>query len=92
MVRYKQLCMICRKNKVLMQSYKQKPICLDCQMKQWDKIENEKYRRLFNIPKKFYEESYFLRSVRDYYDRAEKISKKQEQAFKKTVDELKNKK
>lgn len=58
-------------------------------MKNWDEIKNPKYKKLFDIPKEFYEGSFFLRSVRDYYDRAEKISKKQEQAFKKTVEELK---
>lgn len=74
-----------------MQHYRQKPICIDCQMKQWDKIKNERYKELFSISKKFYEESYFLRNVRDYYDKFGKITKKQEEAFKKTIKEMENK-
>jgi len=88
MPRYQQLCILCRKKRVLIQHYKQRPICLDCQMKQWDEIKDPKYKKLFDIPKKFYELSIFLRNVRDYYDRMEKLSEKQIAAFKKTVKEL----
>ncbi|MAG45627.1 MAG: hypothetical protein CMH63_02540 [Nanoarchaeota archaeon] len=82
------MCTICRKNKVLMEHYRQKPYCLDCQMRYWDPVKDPKYKKLFKIPKKFYAKSYFLRNVRSYYDRNEELSKKQIDAFKKTVKEM----
>ena len=91
MVKYQQLCMLCRKKRVLMQHYKQRAICIDCQMKNWDEVKDPKFKKLFDIPKKLYEESYFLRNVRDYYDRMEKLSEKQVEAFKKTIKDLESK-
>jgi hypothetical protein len=91
MVKYQQLCTICKKNKVLIQHYKQKPYCLDCQIKYWDEVKAPKYKKLFDIPRKFYEESYFLRNLRSYYDRNEKLTEKQITAFKKTVKDLQKK-
>ena len=91
MVKYQQLCMLCRKKLVLMQHYKQRAVCIDCQMKKWDEVKDPKYKKLFDIPKKLYEESYFLRNVRDYYDRMEKLSEKQIEAFKKTIKDLESK-
>lgn len=59
--------------------------------KRWNPIENKKYKALFNIDDKLYEENSFLRSVRDYYNKFGKLSQKQINAFKKTVKEIKNK-
>lgn len=60
-------------------------------MRYWDKLKDPKYKKLFSVPKKFYEKSYFLRNIRSYYDRNEKLSQKQIAAFKKTVRELEKK-
>ena len=90
MARYKQLCILCRKNRVVIEQYKQKPICPECEMKSWKEIKNKKYKNLFDVPKEVYAKSYFLRNVREYYTRFEKLSEKQIEAFKKTAEKLKN--
>ncbi|MBS3156929.1 hypothetical protein J4442_02020 [Candidatus Woesearchaeota archaeon] len=92
MAKYKQLCAVCKKKHVVMENRRQRPICLDCEMRYWDKVENKKYKELFDIPKSFYEKNYFLRNVRGYYDRCDKLSVKQIAAFKKTVKEMKEEK
>ena len=90
MARYKQLCNLCRKNHLVIEHYKQKPICPECEMKNWGKIEKEKYKKILDIPKEIYVKSYFLRNVRSYYEIFGKLSEKQIEAFKKTVEKLKN--
>ena len=90
MAKYKQLCTLCRKNHVVIEQYKQKPICPECEMKNCDEIKNKKYKKLFDVPKEVYSKSYFLRNVREYYTRFGKLSEKQVEAFKKTVEKLKN--
>ena len=72
-----------------MEGRRQRPICADCEMRYWDKVTDPKYKELFDIPKSYYEKNYFLRNVRGYYDRADKLSDKQIAAFKKTVKEMK---
>jgi len=64
MVKYKQRCIIC-KQKWAIASFRQQPICQDCEKKLLDKpIENPEMKKLFNINPKFYQENYFLKSVR----------------------------
>ncbi len=89
MVKYKQLCILCKKNRVLIEHYRQEPVCYSCMKKRWNVIENKKYKELFDIEDKLYEENSFLRSVRDYYNKFGKLSQKQISAFKKTVKEMK---
>lgn len=90
MVRYKQLCTLCRKNHIVIEHYKQKPICPECEMRNWGEIKNKKYKKVLDIPKEIYVKSYFLRNVRGYYKIFGKLSEKQIEAFKKTVEKLKN--
>ena len=90
MARYKQLCTICRKNHVIIERYKQKPFCPECEMRNWGKIEKEKYKKILDIPKEIYVKSYFLRNVRGYYETFGKLTEKQIDAFKKNVEKLKN--
>ena len=88
--RYKQLCIICRKNHVLISSYRQVPICVDCSMKQISKpIEDEKFRKMFDIDQKLYESSSFLRSIKSNYLRFGALSEKQIEMFKKVAAEIK---
>jgi hypothetical protein len=89
--KYKQLCAICRKNHALIVSRNQFPICTSCSMKQISQpIENEKFRKLFDIDQKLYEESSFLRSIKSNYVRFKSLSEKQIETFKKVADELAN--
>ena len=90
MAKYKQLCILCKKNHVVIEHYKQKAICANCEMKYWQEIKNAKYKKILDIPKEIYEKSYFLRNVRRYYERFGKLSVKQIGAFKKTAEKLKN--
>ena len=72
-------------------SHKQFPICVDCHMKQIDEpIKDSKYKKLFDIPEKFYRESNFLRNIKRAYLRFDNLTEKQIEAFKKTVEDLKN--
>lgn len=90
MAKYKQLCILCRKNHIIIEHYKQKPICPGCEMKNWEEIKKGKYKKIFDISKEFYVKSYFLRDVRGYYEKFGKLSEKQIEAFKRTVEEMKN--
>ena len=89
--KFKQRCAICKNNMVVIFSYKQFPICVDCHMKQIDKpIEDAKAKKLFNIPEEFYRKSVFLRNIKGAFIRFGKLSEKQIEAFKKTVKDIKN--
>jgi len=89
--KFKQRCAICKDNMVVIFSYKQFPICVDCHMRQIDKpIKDPKIKKLFDIPEEFYKKSVFLRNIKGAYIRFENLSEKQVEAFKKTVKDLKN--
>tara|TARA_Y100000310_G_scaffold288707_1_gene314613 strand:+ start:291 stop:557 length:267 start_codon:yes stop_codon:yes gene_type:complete len=88
MAKYKELCKYCKKKFVLITNYKQWPICIDCETKNWKKIDKKKYKFL-NLSNELYEKSYFLRNVRGYYERFGKLSDKQIKSFKETVKKLK---
>lgn len=94
MAAYKQRCALCKKNWALMRSgYQRFPICIDCEMKVIEKpIENQALAKMFDIPKEWYRENAFLRSVRYQYGRFDRLSDKQKEAFKKTIKELKQQK
>lgn len=91
MARYKQRCGLCKKNWALMSTgYQRFPVCIDCQMKQVDKpIKNASMKKLLGIPREWYLENHFLRSVRYQYGRFGDITQKQAEAFKNAVEEMK---
>ncbi len=90
MAKFKQRCVICKKNMVLMLSARQFPICKDCEMKDFDKpISNAFYRSLLDIDKKWYDENQFLRSIKSHYIRTGMLTQRQVEAFKKVVEEYK---
>ncbi|MDD5331536.1 MAG: hypothetical protein PHE43_01785 [Candidatus Nanoarchaeia archaeon] len=92
MVKYKQRCGLCKKNMVIMTYGKRFPICVQCEMKQInDDIEDPKFKKMFDIDKKFYEENSFLRDIKKKYLAYGVLSEKQIEAFKKTVAKLKKK-
>jgi hypothetical protein len=89
--KFKQRCAICKNNMVIMYSYRQFPICVDCHMKQINQeIEDPKMKKFFDHPKSLYEKSSFLRNIKQAYIRFGNLSEKQVEAFKKTVKDLKN--
>ena len=84
--KYKQLCAICRKNHVLISARGQFPICTSCSMKQINQpIEDKKFKAMFDIDQKLYEQSSFLRSIKYNYLRFGSLSDKQIEIFKKVA-------
>lgn len=86
---YKQRCLSCKKNMVLIRNPRQRAICSECQMKSFaNPVTDPKFIKLFDIPREFYEQSSFLRDVRYQYGRFGNLSEKQISAFNKVVKEL----
>ena len=92
-INYKQRCYKCKKNFVTI-TWKQKfPVCYDCQKEQLNKeIKNKEMREFFNIPEEFYKNNLFLRSIKLSYLNFGKLTEKQKEAFKKTVEKMKEEK
>lgn len=68
-------------------------ICYDCQKEDLKKeIKDPEMKKLFDIPEEFYRTNSFLRSIKANYIRFGKLSEKQIEAFKKTVEKLKGNK
>ncbi|MBS1267178.1 MAG: hypothetical protein MAG795_01150 [Candidatus Woesearchaeota archaeon] len=87
--KYKKKCMRCS-NYVTISRYKKYVVCDECNEKELNQeIDDPKYKKLFDIPKKFYKQNSFLRDIKLNYLRYEKLSEKQVAAFKKTVKEMK---
>lgn len=89
-VRYKQRCFKCKKNYVVA-IWKQKyVVCYDCQKGELEgKIKDPEMRRLFDIPEEYYKENAFLRNIKIAYLKFGKLSEKQVESFKKTVEKMK---
>ena len=93
MVRFKQRCMKCKKNMVIVTSSVKFPLCYDCQKTELNKeIKDPKMKKFFNISEELYKENSFLRSIKINYIKFGKLSEKQIQWFKKIVKEGKIKK
>jgi hypothetical protein len=89
--KYKQLCAICRKEHTLISMRNQFPICQTCSMRQISQpIEDAKFKKLFDIDQKLYEQSSFLRNIKSSYIRFKNLSVKQIETFKKVAEELAN--
>ena len=93
MVRYKQQCMRCKKNMVIITSKTKYPLCYDCQKNYLQgEIKDPEMKKMFNIPEEFYKESLFLRSIKINYLRFGKLSDKQIEWFKKVTEKIKEEK
>jgi hypothetical protein len=65
-------------------------ICYDCQKKQMEgEISDPKMKELFDIPEEYYKKSMFLRNIKINYLRYGNLTEKQIEAFKKTVQKIK---
>jgi len=85
---YKQKCKRCPNYIIVPRG--QYPICYECQKKEMSgEIADPKMKKMFDIPDEFYKDSSFLRSIKIYYLKFDKVSEKQVAAFKKTVKEMK---
>jgi len=87
--KFKQKCKICH-NEWVVVNRREFPICVKCHMRQIfsEEIEDKKFKFL-KLDKKVYEKSRFLRSIRQNYLMYKELTKKQIDAFKKTVKDLK---
>ena len=66
-------------------------MCYDCQKDRLQgEIKDPKIKKLLNIPEEFYRENLFLRNIKESYMAWGKLSEKQIEAFKKTVEKMKN--
>jgi len=92
MVSYKQKCMGCKKNYVMVTGRTRFALCYDCQKSDLKKvIKDPVMKKMFNIPEEFYKENTFLRDIKLNYLKFENLSEKQIEAFKKVVKEMKEK-
>jgi len=91
MTQYKQICFRCKKNYVLVNRSNEKFVsCYDCQKEELNKpIKDVEMKKLFDIPEEFYKTNAFLRNIKVAYLRFGKLSEKQVDAFKRTVEKMK---
>ncbi len=91
-IKFKKKCGICKKVWVVIHR-REFPICTPCHMKrifsEEQKITAKKFLFL-NIDKEFYEQSRFLRNIREAYLRFEDLTDRQIEAFKETLERTKN--
>ncbi len=91
--KFKQLCGLCKKNFVVITWKERFPTCYDCQKSQLEgKIKDPKMKKLFDIPEEYYKENIFLRNIKINYLRFKSLTEKQIEAFKKTVEQIKEEK
>lgn len=89
-VKYRQRCMRCRQNYILISGRQKYPLCYDCQKEELHKkIKDPKMKKFFDIPEEYYKEDLFLRNIKLYYLKFGELSEKQIEAFKKTVEKFK---
>ena len=82
--------MKCNKNYVAATSRDRYIQCYDCQKGDLDKpINDSAMKKLFDLPEEYYMKNSFLRSIKSNYLRFGKLTDKQIEAFKKTVEKMK---
>ena len=93
-VTYKQKCGRCKKNYVPISSWKQRfAACFECQKNELEgEIKDPEMKKFFDIPDKCYKENNFLRNIKISYLKFGKLTDKQIEAFRKTLEKMKEKK
>ncbi|MBI2146292.1 hypothetical protein HYU22_03060 [Candidatus Woesearchaeota archaeon] len=87
--KFKKKCALCKKNMAVILSFRQFPVCEDCQMKRIsEEITDAKYKFL-NLSDEIYRKSQFLRNIKEFYLRNRTLSEKQVEAFKKAAKDVK---
>jgi len=93
MALFKQKCIACKKNYVIVSRRDIYPICYECHKKDMGgEITDKKMAKMFDIPEDLYKTSMFLRNIKITYLRYQKLSEKQIAAFEKTVKKMKEEK
>ncbi len=89
-LKFKKKCNICKKVWVVVRS-REYTICVPCHMKQiFSQEVTDKKFDFLNIDRELYEESRFLRNIRQSYLMYNELSEKQVEAFKKVAEDVKN--
>lgn len=89
-IRYKEKCCKCRKNFVTVTNRQRYVVCYDCQVKDLSgEITDPDMKQLFDIPEQYYRENSFLRNIKVSYLRYRNLTDKQVEAFRKTVEQVK---
>ncbi|MBT4605105.1 hypothetical protein HOC01_05685 [archaeon] len=90
-ISFKQKCSRCKKNFVIATRRSRWVECWDCEKAiVLKKVDDPKLGPMFDIPTEYYEQNSFLRSIKKNYHRFENLTDKQVEAFKKTVQEMKD--
>lgn len=90
MAKYKQKCMRCKKNYVLVSNRQKYVLCYECQKGELEgEIKDPKMKKMFNIPEDFYKKNSFLRSIKINYLKYGNLTERQIEAFKKAVKKIK---
>ncbi|MCA9478185.1 MAG: hypothetical protein KC535_03510 [Nanoarchaeota archaeon] len=93
MVMFKKKCGRCKKNYVPATNKTGFVICYECQEKQMQgEIKDPEMKKMFDIPKEFYEASMFLRDIKIKYLQFGSLSERQIEAFRNTVERFKEEK
>ena len=88
---YKQQCFRCKKNYVSTNYRERYVVCYDCQKSDLSKgITDLEMKSMFDIPEEYYKRNLFLRNIKLNYLRYGKLTDKQVEAFKKTVEKEKS--
>lgn len=89
-IKFKQKCIRCKSKYVTVSKGQKYALCYDCQKDDIHKpVKDPAMKKLFNLPEDFYVENSFLRTIKVNYLRFDKLTDKQIEAFKKTVEEMK---
>ncbi|MFH1591344.1 MAG: hypothetical protein ABIC95_05460 [archaeon] len=89
-VKYKQKCIRCKKNYIVVSWRNRNQICYECHKKEMvGEITDPVMKKMFDIPEEYYVANSFLRSIKISYLRYENLSEKQVEAFKNAVVKLK---
>jgi late competence protein required for DNA uptake (superfamily II DNA/RNA helicase) len=94
MATFKQKCPRCKNNWVIV-SYRNSryTVCYDCEKSELEgEINDPEMKSLFDIPIDFYKNNAFLRDIKKNYLKWGKLSEKQIEAFKKSVEKMSSEK
>lgn len=88
---FKLKCIRCKKNYQLATRRDNYVICYECHKNDLNQpIKDKKMQQLFDIPEQFYIDNMFLRDIKMKYIKFGELSDKQIEAFKTTVEKMKN--
>ena len=87
--KFKKKCALCKKNMAVILSFRQFPVCAECQMKRIKEEVTKPAYQFLNLSDELYQKSQFLRNIKEFYLRNRTLSEKQVAAFKKAAKDVK---